>query len=175
MDPVRFDRLTRVVSAASSRRALIGLVAGVFSAIAGTDAGDAKPKRPCKGEQCLSAARRCNKASDCPRPPACKKRVCRRGRCEVANGRNGTRCTHPNPCIKQETCQGGKCKGDLEPDCVRCDADPAACDELDIDQCQEAVCSGQGFCKVRDRDGAACDHENPCVAAGTCAGGALRG
>lgn len=175
MDPTRFDRLTRVVSAAPSRRALVGAVFGAFSGIVTAAGGEAKPKRPCDGERCLSAARRCQKATDCPKPPASKKRVCRRGRCAVTNGRNGTRCTNSNPCIVNETCQRGKCQGDPDPNCTRCDTDPTACDDIAAGQCEEVVCSPQGSCEIRNKNGGSCTDPDPCIRDETCQSGQCTG
>lgn len=125
MDDRRFDDLTRALVNPSSRRGALRLLAGALAALpllrpdgaaaCAPPGGKCNPNRPgkcCSGKCSPKGTCLCTKASQCPRPPACKKAVCTgTGKCTTQNKPAGAGCDDGDPCTVDDTCDGnGVCE-----------------------------------------------------------------
>ena len=96
MDPLRFDRLTRGLGAASSRRTLVGALLGAVPALLGLSQAEAQATCP--------ASRRCGEGKCCARGGVCcdpRRKLCCGKTAECCNpGRTGSCCERPHHCAK---------------------------------------------------------------------------
>jgi hypothetical protein len=94
------------------------------------------------------------------------------GSCETANRQNGAACDDGNPCTDNDRCDNGVCAGTQRDDCVPCQGD-GDCSGVSVGhQCEEAFCTGQGFCAVRLKpNGSPCNDGNACTSGETCQNG----
>jgi hypothetical protein len=123
MEADRFDRLTRILAAAPTRRRVVGLALGSLLAILGDAASEAKGKHSRKQDKSRTKRARAQARPVCTPPEPCELcqscfkntcrakatdtgcsgcRQCQGGQC--VDKANGTRCG------KGQTCQGGVCR-----------------------------------------------------------------
>jgi hypothetical protein len=135
MDALRFDALTRALTAAASRRTVLGTVLGGLSALglAGWDAATkAKAKGKGKGKRRKRACRKCGPCEQC-----------KRGRCQTkADGAGcGGACRE---------CQGGACVARADGlscgECFQCQG--GACQPAPGAACDGGACKANGSCGI---------------------------
>jgi hypothetical protein len=136
MDAGRFDSIIRSLGGSSTRRSLVGLLAGVTVGVAGAEAsarrGHGKRKPGAEGP-CGDGSRKdniCSNDSDCC-TGICKtglKNKDGEGRCRCV--RKGKECTEDKNCCGGRTCVGGVCGGSTPP--------PPVCDAT---SCPEGCCA----------------------------------
>ncbi len=145
------------------------------------------PGNPCKPDVCNASGRcgtRLPDGSPCPSDGnACTADVCSSGRCGVAISCDdgnpcttdacdpATGCTHvalpDNSGCWPAPCHYGICSGG------QCTAAYFVCE--DHNPCTDDVCTAGGKCQHLARgDGTACQYEDPCIPAGTCAAGSCQ-
>ncbi len=127
-------------------------------------ANDAKT---CDDGKCTMGAK-CSKGvckgtpKDCSgKDGACLQGVCNPtdGKCVAKMEADGTACQDPNPCVVDETCTKGVCKGA-----------PRDCTYLD-DDCAQGECNpNTGACENQFLNGNACADHNTCLTGDTCDG-----
>lgn len=162
MESSRFDRLTRVVSRAASRRAVLGLAAGALSgivAMAGVDAGN---RTTCRGNK-KKCGKRCIPKSKCCKNRECAGgETCQNGSCRCPNE------TKPcdNECIPNDFC----CNCATPAECQIAACDEGTCVFTDVEPgtpCSIGVCNG-GVCTSCNQ-GASCTTPQP----GVCSAGTI--
>ena len=155
MDGRAFDDLMRAVSAAPTRRGVLGLLGGAAlsagaARLALLEAVDARRKGKGKGKGKGKKKRKCRKLEQScggsKKKKCCRGFVCSDGVCSCPEGSLPSggacvskepippECENDNDCGGGEICQGGECIPDPEPECVN-DND---CDGADI--CQDGEC-----------------------------------
>jgi hypothetical protein len=167
MDSARFDQLTQVIGALSTRRAALALLSalGLTSALA--DEIDAKKKLKKKCKKKCGPCRKCKKGKCKPKPDGTdcgNGQVCQSGQCICP-----TDCCADSDCASDQVCLGGQCvcateccaDGDCDSDCAACDAGQcvSTCPEGEV--CQGDTCvancpGGQKECN------AVCIPDNQC-------------
>jgi hypothetical protein len=124
MDHATFDRIARMLGAATSRRAGIGAAAAAMIAGAASAGGIAAAGRRVSGEgPCGDGAQRdnvCTRNADCctgvcMKNPAGKRK---KGRCRCYH--RGERCAANRNCCGSLTCVEGRCTGAIRETCLVC-------------------------------------------------------
>jgi hypothetical protein len=151
MDHERFDRLTRSLASAQTRRSLLRTLAG------GTFAGllTRVTTRPAGAQEEPAS---CHANADCDDGTPCTYNVCRDGHCQYPNKREGTTCPGDDNSCTFDVCDGdGHCRHRNKPEGTSCPGDGNAC-TFD-------VCDGDGHCRhPNKREGTACTSDgNPCT------------
>ena len=165
MDSQRFDRFTLLVGSGTSRRQVLGAVAGgALAAVAGLGRADAAAKRSvgnscrsnsdCASGLCVQESRtrkicHCGSVADCPAGDVCRTPVCQaNGYCGVTIN-VGLACDDGSLCTQNDVCQAdGSCHGA-----------PITCD--DNNACTANVCDpATGLCSFPPID---CNDGNDCT------------
>ena len=166
MESSRFDRLTKELAGARSRRALLsGAVAAALSAVPGIALAGSKrasgeicrKSSDCLSNQCSQPDKTgrkrclCTTPAECPQPKAseCSTATCLAGVCGIAPANVGQPCDSSNKCITGATCTNqGICAGT-----------PKNCDDGNL--CTTDTCDPQtGKCVHRAKD---CNDNNACT------------
>lgn len=156
-----------------------------------TSSKDCDDNNDCTADACTPATGLCTNVpegdgTDCNPNVECKAGACKAGKCVVSGSApDGDYCDDGNPCLDNDACNGGVCKGtdptncDDYESCTNDACDPGsgctntpvpgkvACDDDEScttnDQCVAGSCEG-----TPQPDGAACDDTNPCSTGDKC-------
>ncbi len=193
MDGQRFDRWTRSLVTASSRRSLVKGLAGAVVAVFAAGAGEIEAAPSCRG---LRAGARCGTCGACDGNGTCVPNSDNCGDCKVCHP-TSFRCTAlpaDTPCAACKTCQGGRC---LEKRCGRgkrccpsssaCVATGGCCTDAECGECgtcENGTCKSSPGKEGQDCGGSACKvcrggqcvvkPENANCPGGKCCGGTCR-
>jgi hypothetical protein len=103
MDGATFDRLSRTLGTAGSRRGALAALAGGVAAFAGRAAAGADGVEV-EGDKC--EGKPCNKNKNCGKGLICNNK----GKCEYKNGNKGQ---NGDTCCKDSECKSGNCKKNI--------------------------------------------------------------